>query len=227
VAKVTTMQVMFLDATKFRRTLGWCVDENVVLTGAFYGTKCADGVEAAEEDYNYYHYTYGVPDDFTNEAEAVALAAACGLAVVADLDDCQCGHTSLTVKVDAWLGGDATTYGHIATWDVSCVADMGWMFYDATAFNGDLRDWDVAKVTNMQMMFHEAAAFDQDLGWCVDENVLLIGAFAGTKCADGVEAAEEDYYYNYYFYGVPDDFTNEAEAVALAAACGVDVRADC
>ena len=115
----------------------------------------------------------------------------------------------------------------LGDWDVSKVTAMAGMFNGATAFNGDLSDWDVAKVTTMQVMFLDATKFRRTLGWCVDENVVLTGAFYGTKCADGVEAAEDQYVYHYYTYGVPDDFANEAEAVALAAACGVDVRADC
>ena len=111
----------------------------------------------------------------------------------------------------------------LGAWDVSKVTDMAGMFNGATAFNGDLSDWDVAKVTIMQMMFHEATKFRRTLGWCVDENVVLTGAFYGTKCADGVEAAEDEYYYNYYYNGIPDDFTNEAEAVDLANACGLAV----
>ena len=30
----------------------------------------------------------------------------------------------ITTAVAAYLDGDATTYGEIATWDVSCVTDM-------------------------------------------------------------------------------------------------------
>jgi len=74
----------------------------------------------------------------------------------------------------------------------------------------------------MQVMFYGAAAFDRDLGWCVDENIVLTGAFAGTKCAG--QAAEDEYFYTYDFLG--EDFLNEAEAVALAKACGLTVLAD-
>merc|ERR1719199_1120892 len=129
--------------------------------------------------------------------------------------------------MDTMFDGASAFNGDLSDWDVSKVWYMGGMFNGATAFNGDLSDWDGSKVWSMQMMFHEAIAFDRDLGWCVDDNVVLTGAFAGTKCADGVEAAEDEYYYYYNYYSLADGFTNEAEAVALANACGVDVRADC
>jgi hypothetical protein len=57
----------------------------------------------------------------------------------------------------------------------------------------------------------------------VDENVPLTGAFAGTICAEDEYTAKDEYNYNYYGDEVPDDFANEAEAVALANACGVYV----
>jgi hypothetical protein len=75
----------------------------------------------------------------------------------------------------------------------------------------------------MQMMFHEAEAFDHDLGWCVDDSVILTGAFAGTKCADGVEAAEDQYTYFYYYYDHHNFDENAAEAIAMASACGLTV----
>ena len=124
--------------------------------------------------------------------------------------------------------GFATAFnGDLSAWDVSKVEWMGLMFDGATAFNGDLSDWDVASVTTMQMMFHEATAFNRDLGWCVDDNVILTGAFAGTKCADGADAAEDQYTYYYYYDDHRNFDENAAEAVAMAAECGVDVQADC
>ena len=34
----------------------------------------------------------------------------------------------------------------------------------------------------MNDMFYEASAFDQDLGWCVDDNMNMVGAFRNTQC---------------------------------------------
>ena len=59
-------------------------------------------------------------------------------------------------------------YGPIAGWDVRNVKDMGAMFADAAAFNGDLSGWDVSAVTDMYRMFEDAEAFNGDLsGWDV------------------------------------------------------------
>ena len=44
-------------------------------------------------------------------------------------------------------------YGHISTWDVSQVTNMEYMFYGASAFNGDVAAWDVSAVTTMEYMF--------------------------------------------------------------------------
>ena len=46
----------------------------------------------------------------------------------------------------------------------------------------DLGDWRVDGVTDMRYMFFLASAFDQDLGWCVDNGVVLTGAFDNTPC---------------------------------------------
>jgi surface protein len=173
-------------------------------------------VEAAEDQYTYYYYYSDFHNFDENAAEAVAMAAECGVDVQADCYDggdvLACGTYEFEEAADAWVDGDTTTYGDIADWDVSCVTDMDFIFREttafdgdlgdwdvskvtymammfdgATAFNGDLSDWDVASVTTMQMMFHEAP-YDRDLDWCVDENVPLTGAFAGTICAEAGRA---------------------------------------
>ena len=155
---------------------------------------------------------------------SVACPEACGTTTSCDGGDVlACGTYELDEAADAWVDGDTTTYGDIADWDVSCVTSMDYMFKRTDAFNGDLSDWDLGSVWTMQMMFHEATAFNGPLDWCVLDNVILTGAFAGTKCADGVDAAEDEYYYYYHW----DFDENTAEAVAMAAECGVDVQADC
>merc|ERR1711935_327341 len=40
---------------------------------------------------------------------------------------------------------------------------MGFMFYDAVAFNQPLNDWDVSSVTTMAYMFYHANDFNQPL----------------------------------------------------------------
>ena len=54
--------------------------------------------------------------------------------------------------------------GHIELWDVSNVADMTGMFYEAESFNQPIGDWDVSNVTNMSWMFYGTYEFNQPLG---------------------------------------------------------------
>ena len=57
----------------------------------------------------------------------------------------------------------AQQYGDVNAWDVSRVTDMGYMFYQASAFNQALNAWDVSSVTDMDAMFSDATAFNQAL----------------------------------------------------------------
>ena len=58
--------------------------------------------------------------------------------------------------------------GDLSGWDVSSVTDMSSMFYASPAFNGNLSSWDVSGVTSMSHMFALASAFNGDLsGWNV------------------------------------------------------------
>ena len=97
-------------------------------------------------------------------------------------------HTDVSIRtaVTAWLS-DATaaeaTYGHISGWDTSQVTDMSHLFENELDFNEDISGWNVDAVTSMHDMFLHAESFDQDLGWCVDDNVNMGGAFGGTQCA--------------------------------------------
>ena len=40
---------------------------------------------------------------------------------------------------------------------------MSQMFYEASAFNGDISIWDVSNVTNMRFMFRQAYSFNGDI----------------------------------------------------------------
>ena len=75
-------------------------------------------------------------------------------------------------------------------WDVRNVNDMEGMFYDATAFNGDINTkvvtvdgekytaWDVSSVTNMSYMFSFATVFNQPLSdWDTSSVTNMYGMF--------------------------------------------------
>ena len=102
---------------------------------------------------------------------------------------------TIRTAVHAWLDDASAAeaiYGHISTWDTSGVTDMSHLFcadswYSscntaAASFNEDIGAWDTSGVTTMDLIFNGASAFNQDLGWCVDDDVGLDGAFYLTPC---------------------------------------------
>ena len=65
--------------------------------------------------------------------------------------------------------------------DLSEVTDLFAMFFQATAFNGDIGNWDVSNVTNMQSLFGGATSFNQDIGdWDVSNVTNLTSTFFNT-----------------------------------------------
>jgi len=184
VDNVTDMSYMFSSASSFDQDLGWCLDDDVRLVEAFFGTPCG------------------------------RWAASCGVFHTAALScgGTPMGDGSIRSAVAAWLWIPTTaeaTYGHITTWATGGVTDMSQLFYsgrgssfnddisawdtsgvttfrgmfiEAKSFNQDIGDWRLDKVTDMRGMFKDAKKFDQDLGWCVDDDVLLEDAFSGTQC---------------------------------------------
>ena len=55
-----------------------------------------------------------------------------------------------------------TTSG-IDAWDTSQVTSMRNMFRDAVSFEGNLKSWDVSKVTDMDSMFRNATTYNEDI----------------------------------------------------------------
>ncbi len=76
--------------------------------------------------------------------------------------------------------------GDISGWDVSKVTNMSVMFHSASAFNGDISGWDVSKVTNMSVMFHSASAFNGDIsGWDVSKVTDMSYMFYSASAFNG------------------------------------------
>jgi len=73
-------------------------------------------------------------------------------------------------------------YGPIATWDVSGITDMSYLFDitgAATTINADISDWDTSRVTDMSGMFLNAKAFNQPLTFDTSSVINMRGMFAG------------------------------------------------
>jgi len=90
----------------------------------------------------------------------------------------------IRTAVVAWFEDPAAAkarYGPIASWDVSEVTDLSYLFEDQADFNEDLSRWNVSNVVHMRCMFQGATSFDGDLSrWNVSnvENMycMLEGA---------------------------------------------------
>ena len=71
------------------------------------------------------------------------------------------GWESNTALVDvsgAFNGATAFLGNTASSWDVSRLTNMSYMFYGATAFNGNLSSWNTGAATNMSHMFEGATA---------------------------------------------------------------------
>ena len=72
---------------------------------------------------------------------------------------------------------EATAFnGDLSSWDVSNVIIMEGMFSDASSFNGDLSSWDVSSVTSMGGMFWNASSFNGDLSSWDVSSVTSMGS---------------------------------------------------
>jgi surface protein len=82
---------------------------------------------------------------------------------------------------------EATAFnGDISKWVVSSVTRMHAIFNAAATFNGDISEWDVSKVTGMDSMFAAATAFNGDISeWDVSSATYMNGMFRDTTAFNG------------------------------------------
>ena len=81
---------------------------------------------------------------------------------------------------------DASAFnGDIFGWNTSSVTDMSYMFEFASAFNGDISGWNTSSVTDMSYMFFEAESFNHNL--CAWSDIFpytnATDIFLGSGCA--------------------------------------------
>ena len=98
----------------------------------------------------------------------------------------QWGGISWTNMSNAFAGASNMTYSATDTPDLSDVTDMSYMFWDATAFNGNLSSWSVSSVTDMNSMFAGTTAFNQSLNdWDVSSVTDMSFMFDYASSFDG------------------------------------------
>ena len=92
----------------------------------------------------------------------------------------QWGGTKWITMDAAFDGATNMVYRATDAPNLSGVTSMGYMFNDASSFDGDLSDWNVSSVTNMVFMFNGASSFDQPLdSWNVSSVTGMTGMFEG------------------------------------------------
>ena len=95
----------------------------------------------------------------------------------------------IRTAVGAWFEDPAAAkarYGPIASWDVSEVTNMSYLFQHRPGFNEDLSRWNVSSVVHMTCMFSGATSYNGDLSrWDVSSVVDMRWLFSGATSYNG------------------------------------------
>ena len=79
--------------------------------------------------------------------------------------------------------GASSFNGDLSGWDTSNVTSMAYMFNNASLFNGDISSWDTAQVTDMYAMFYAASAFNADISAWDTSSVTTMNSMFGNSSA--------------------------------------------
>ncbi len=91
----------------------------------------------------------------------------------------QWGNASWNSMGESFRDASNMVYKAVDAPDLSRVANMSGMFFNASAFNGDLSSWDTSSVTNMKQVFWHASAFNGNLStWDVSAVTDMSSMFA-------------------------------------------------
>ena len=94
-------------------------------------------------------------------------------------------NSNIVTAVTSWIASPTTattTWGNIASWDVSAVSNMNELFSAtetgrSATFNNNIASWNVASATDMMCLFNGVTAFNQPVGaW----NVARVACFRST-----------------------------------------------
>jgi len=72
-----------------------------------------------------------------------------------------------------------TTVPNMGSWNMAGVTNIGFMFYDATAFNQNISAWNTANITNMGGAFYNAQVFNQNISSWNTASVTGMGGMFG------------------------------------------------